>query len=181
MIATSVDAFGAIGRLLEYPGAGYRTHLTQCLECLADGNPEALARIRRFAAAIDGLSVQQLQERFTETFDLNPVCTLEVGWQLFGEEYARGNFLVTMRQLLRTHEVPESSELPDHLTHVLSLLDRLESEARVELVERYVSPAVAKMLTSFEGKDGPYEDVMQAVGTLIADVTTAQTAEVAHD
>jgi hypothetical protein len=64
---------------------------------------------------------------------------------------------------------------------VLLLLDRLEPEARVELVERYVSPAVAKMLTSFEGKDGPYEDVMQAVGTLIADVTTAQTAEVAHD
>ena len=31
------------------------------------------------------LAQHQLQELFIQTFDLNPVCSLEMGWHLFGE------------------------------------------------------------------------------------------------
>ncbi len=41
------------------------------------------------------------EELYTRTFDLNPVCALEIGWHLFGEDYERGAFLVRMRDQLR--------------------------------------------------------------------------------
>ena len=37
---------------------------------------------------------EQIQELYTRTFDINPVCTLEIGWHIFGEDYARGALLV---------------------------------------------------------------------------------------
>ena len=69
------------------------------------------------------LGSTELEELYTRTFDINPVCSLEVGWHLFGEDYNRGAFLVRMRGLLREHGIEEGAELPDHLESVLRVLD----------------------------------------------------------
>ena len=82
--------------------------------------------VEEFAAGIAGLSLYQRQELFIQTFDLNPVCSLEMGWHLFGENYDRGLLLVKMRQLLRAHGIAEGAELPDHLPNGLRLLARME-------------------------------------------------------
>ena len=54
------------------------------------------SRMRRRAFRSSGSFVEQhelwqIEETFTRTFDVNPACALEVGWHLFGEEYARGH------------------------------------------------------------------------------------------
>ena len=61
----------------------------------------------------------QLEELYTRTFDLNPVCTPEVGWHIYGEQYRRGRFLVQARELLKIVGVDERGELPDHLMSLL--------------------------------------------------------------
>ena len=76
------------------------------------------------------------QELYVQTFEFNPACTLELGWHLFGENYERGEFLVRMRDLLRRHGIAESTELPDHLTHVLALVGRLDHEEAAELAAK---------------------------------------------
>ena len=40
----------------------------------------------------------------------------------FGEEYARGMFLVRMREEMRKYNLAESVELPDHISHVLAVV-----------------------------------------------------------
>jgi nitrate reductase delta subunit len=103
------------------------------------------------------------QELYVQTFEFNPACTLEIGWHLFGENYERGEFLVRMRQELRRYEIPETAELPDHLTHLLALIGRMERQDAVELAGQFLLPALAKIQDAL--KENPYESVIAAVRT----------------
>jgi nitrate reductase delta subunit len=112
-------------------------------------------------------SLEEVQEIYTRTFDINPVCTLEVGWHIYGEDYARGAFLVKMRELLRENGVPESQELPDHLTHVLLILGLLEGAIADDLAARYVLPALNKMLTAMADSETPYKVILEAADQMV--------------
>lgn len=155
--------YDRLGGLLRYPDAAYLADTDTCARTLAAADPEAAACIERFAAAVRGMAVTDLEELFTRTFDINPLCTLEVGWQLFGEEYERGTFLVRMRQEMRRLGLVESTELPDHLAHVLAVLGRMEPEQADDFAAACVLPAVERMRTSLAGKDVPYEHALEAV------------------
>lgn len=155
--------YSLLGRVLTYPDPDYRGWVEQCRARLATTDPEAARRIERFSDETRGLVLVRLQELYTQTFDLNPVCSLEVGWQLYGEEYTRGSFLVTVRQQMRRHGVPESVELPDHLTNVLPLLDALEENEVRAFSLTYLIPALKKMLPAFEGKNCPYAHILLAL------------------
>jgi nitrate reductase delta subunit len=101
------------------------------------------------------------QELYVQTFEFNPACTLEIGWHLFGENYERGEFLVRMREQLRRYGIVESSELPDHLTHLLALIGRMEHEEAAELAGHFLLPALAKIQDGL--KENPYGSVIAAV------------------
>ena len=173
--------YALLGRLLEYPDESFPQSLADCRRGLKRTHPDTALQIDSFASGVEGLSLERLQELFTQTFDLSPICSLEVGWQLYGEEYSRGAFLVAMRGLLREHGVQEAVELPDHLTHILPLLDRLESPRRVEFDDQYLKPAMAKMLKAFQGKESPYEHVLQACEDLLPHSQQRRPARVTHE
>ena len=160
--------FEQMGRLLTYPGADYGNHLECCLTSLPLGDAEADSLLADFAGQMQSLPLERAQELYTQTFDLNPVCSLEVGWQLYGEEYARGRFLVAMREQLRRHGIPESRELPDHLTHALSLLDHMESEEAREFTKAFLIPAMDKMVTGFPEQNNPYRNLLLAIARLLS-------------
>lgn len=160
--------FEPMGRLLTYPGADYGEHLERCRASLPFGDAEADSRLRSFTRQIQSLPLERAQELYTQTFDLNPVCSLDVGWQLYGEDYTRGSFLVAMREQLRRHRIRESQELPDHLTHVLTLLDRLEPEEAREFTKAFLIPAMNKMLTGLNGQQNPYRDLLLAIAKLLS-------------
>jgi nitrate reductase delta subunit len=101
-----------------------------------------------------------MQELYVQTFEFNPACTLEIGWHLFGENYERGEFLVRMRQELRRHGIPESTELPDHLTHLLPLIDRMEHAEAARLAGEYLLPALGKIQLA---EDNPYGPVLESI------------------
>jgi len=103
------------------------------------------------------------QELYVQSFEFNPACTLEIGWHLFGENYERGEFLVRMREELRRHGILETTELPDHLTHMLLLIDRMEHEEAAELAGLSLLPALAKIQDAIKGNS--YESLIAAVRT----------------
>jgi len=124
---------------------------------------DAVPGLGAFADRVRAGPPEDLEEQFTRTFDINPLVSLEVGWHLYGEDYSRGAFLVRMRGLMREHGVEESGELPDHLTHVLVTLGRMESEEADGLARGFVLPAVAKILAALDGKDNDYRLPLEAV------------------
>lgn len=178
MTGSTLDGLAA---LLNYPEAGYCERAELCRRALAENHPEASRHLSKFLEALRGLATEQLQELFTQTFDLNPACVLEVGWQLYGDEYKRGEFLVKMRQNLSRHEMPESAELPDHLTRVLPLLSRMAPEEAEPLAGDFVAPAVRKMLAGLEGKQNPFEDLLKAVGEALGGRTARDSQGVKHE
>jgi nitrate reductase delta subunit len=155
--------YDSLAGLLQYPGEDYGQRAARCTQALAQVQPDAAPLLGEFCRRIEGLSTERLQELFTQTFDLDPTCSLEVGWHLFGEQYERGEFLVRMRQELRRHGLAESTELPDHLTHALAVLGRMELDEADTFAAACVFPALDKMRAGWEGKDNPFENVLEAI------------------
>jgi nitrate reductase delta subunit len=102
-----------------------------------------------------------MQELYVQTFEFNPACTLEIGWHLFGENYERGEFLVRMREQLRRYGIAETSDLPDHLRHLLLLIGRAAHNEAAELGGQFVLPALEKIREALNGN--VYESLIAAI------------------
>lgn len=134
----------AFGQLLTYPNQ----HTAEAAELLyiilMSDVPEAAKGISAFGTFIEQHDLWEVEEAFTQTFDvILPV--LDIGWHLFGEEYARGMFLVRMREELRKHGLVETTELPDHITHVLAIIGEMSDEDAGKFVRACILPAMLKM------------------------------------
>lgn len=158
--------------LLEYPVEDWR---------FRRGDPSALPKTATndslrsafalFASDTEKLSLSDLQELYTRTFDLSPVCALEIGYHLFGENYKRGVFLANLRETEAPFELGQEQQLPDYLPVLLRLLTKLdEEELRNALIVDCIIPALQKMLKNLSEGENPYRH-------LIAAVTTALKAE----
>ena len=143
----------ALAELFAYPGSGGRERI---LDALRSFGPELRKALAPFAKFVEETEATELEESFTRTFDINPVCTLEIGWHLYGEDYSRGAFLVSMRERMRALGIEETSELPDHITSVLAVLGRLEGAEADEFARGQVVPAINRMLDGFKIESHPY-------------------------
>jgi len=161
------EIYDGLGRILSYPGPIFRKNLEICWAHAAVANRAAAAFLWDLLEETRGMSTPDLQELYTRTFDLNPVCALDVGWHLYGEAYERGRFLVRMREMLRQVGIAEGTELPDHLTAVLPALGRLAPEEAGAFAAAYVLPALRRMLEGLAGKDNPYEKALAAARLLL--------------
>lgn len=153
----------AIARLLSYPDDQTVEAAELLYIILQSELPESAKDIARFGAYLEQHECWELEELFTRTFDVSPACALEVGWHLFGEEYTRGLFLVRMRQELRKYGLPESTELPDHIVHVLSIVAEMPSEEAGKFVRACVLPAASRMQAALEKIESPYAAVLSCL------------------
>ena len=155
-------ACALLAELVTYPDRQYATRLLAASDELSGVSPQAAEAMEAFATAIDPLSLGELQERYTGAFDLSPICPLEIGWHLFGEQYERGAFLVRMREALERHGIAESTELPDHLSYVLQLAGRLQPEA-MPVAPEQLERALTKMATSLDDSGSPFRHLLRAI------------------
>lgn len=179
----SKKIFDSLSKLIRYPSEDYHKLLNEfkinLLNLKSENDAEQAFRLSEdtiekinenfelFYSSVINLCREELEELYTQTFDINPVSSLEIGWHLFGETYERGSFLVKMRETLRELAVEESADLPDHITHVLLALGRMEKEEQTEFSEMFIVPALNKILDTFEGKNNPYENLLKIISMLI--------------
>jgi len=163
----NANEFELLAALLRYPTEGYTSEVARSCTVLANDDSEIGLLFRDFVQKTHSLSLEDLQVLYTTTFDLDPVCSLEVGWHLFGENYERGEFLVRMRGELRRLGVKESTELPDHLSHALEALGRMEPDEAADFAASCLFPALDKMIAGMKGKSNPFESVLIATTRLL--------------
>lgn len=155
------NIYKAFADLLDYPNDRWTTRVESVHRITADSDSEALAK---FLAGVEQLSLFDLQELYTRTFDLNPVCALEIGYHLFGENYKRGLFLANLRETESPFNLGQERQLPDYLPVLLRLLTTLdEKELRASLIGECLIPAIGKMLASFKESENPYRHLLEAV------------------
>ncbi|MBI4347742.1 MAG: nitrate reductase molybdenum cofactor assembly chaperone [Elusimicrobia bacterium] len=153
----------ALGELLAYPDASLAERLARALREAADGPGPLRDGLEAFAAEAGSTGPRALEELYTRTFDMNPKCSLEVGWHLYGEQYERGAFLVTMRGHMRRLGIAEDHELPDHLSHALAVHARMDAAEADRFAEEALRPALAKIVAGLGDEPGPYRHLLRAV------------------
>lgn len=154
--------------LLRYPGDGYIHELRAFVELVRQLRREVTPALLAFVDDSSGRSTEAMQELYTQTFDMTPDCALEVGWHLFGEDYARGAFLVDMRNRLREKGLDEGTELPDHLPTLLALVTRLDGKEADTLVKTALIPAIDRILIGLRKSASPFESTLDAVRAVLA-------------
>lgn len=153
---------------LEYPGEDWDTRLDRCKQWLTIQEPDVAVQFIRFRRNIKDLSIEKMQELYTQTFDLNPVCTLDIGYHLFGENYKRGELLARLRETESNYELGQSNQLPDHLPVLLRLLAKLEDEElRLALIGEILIPALGKMIEALSQTDNPYRVLIEVISNAL--------------
>ena len=150
--------------LLDYPDVATQQSAEACLLLLRDARPEAVAPLERFIGFLAAEPPRRIEETFTATFDLQPLCHPYVGYQLCGETQKRALFLMQLQQIYKRHGFTVTGELPDHLATILRFLATIdESACRDEILHDGLIPALEKILASLDEKNHPYAALLGAL------------------
>ena len=89
MALAKSQRYDLLAALFNYPHDGdYHELLKFSIDGIGQDCPGAVEFLTELSDHIEGMSLEQIQELYTRTFDINPVCTLEIGWHIYGEDYA---------------------------------------------------------------------------------------------
>lgn len=165
--------------LLDYPVADWQSRCDECKELLTAERESFVSQFSLFASETQRLSLSELQELYTRTFDLSPVCALDIGYHLFGENYKRGVFLANLRETEAPFDLGQEHQLPDYLPVLLRLLAKLDEEdLRSALIVDCMIPALEKMLKTLSEGENPYRHLIAAVNTKLKSEAGAYPATV---
>jgi nitrate reductase assembly molybdenum cofactor insertion protein NarJ len=159
-----------LARLFDYPQRNYPRWVQSVYDILAGRYVLAAAEIDVFAKSLptEGKpfsqeALDEVQEIFTRSFDVQAITTLSVGYVMFGDDYKRGELLVNLNRELRQAGIDCGSELPDHLPTVLRLMARWEDrELAKEFAEEILHPALERVIAEFgqrrmQAREGLYK------------------------
>lgn len=149
--------------VLEYPGVSFDSKLETARK--ASGSTE------RMETALSGLATYletegktKAEERYTQLFDISPVCTLHIGYHLFGDAYGRGELLAGLVGELRKANVSLGTEIPDFLPTLLRLVPRIDNdEDRQIFLEQVLLPGLEKMEASMGEAKDPWSAIIRAL------------------
>lgn len=155
-----------LAKLFDYPRQDYGRWVQATYNILVDSYPEAAAEIQKFARALPTSSeelspesLDEIQEIFTRSFDVQAITTLGVGYVMFGDDYKRGEVLVNLSREQDAVGINYADELPDHLPNVLRLMARWEDrELAAEFAQEILYPALERMVAEFEPKRSDERD-----------------------
>lgn len=142
---------GTLASLVDFPVDGFAERVKEA-QLLLDGKyPEVSAVLEPFTDFVTMSSLDQVQELYTRTFEVQAITTLDVGYLLFGDDYKRAELLVN---LSREHTKVGNDcgyELADHLPNVIRLTSHMqEDEVRQELMEKIICPGLKRMISEFD-------------------------------
>lgn len=170
-------SYNALANLLDYPGADW----SRQIELMSAELTEEANAFAQFGANIANLSLAELQELYTRTFDLSPVCALDIGYHLFGENYKRGVFLANLRETEAPFDLGQEHQLPDYLPVLLRLVARLgDDELRASLIAECLIPALEKMQKALGEGDNPYRHLLETVRTTLQSEVGVDSSEPAE-
>ena len=128
-----------ISHLLQYPDESLLGWLPAYREILNEiESVTTQNRYDRILAYFEQTSLIQLQELYTETFDLSPSNCMNLTYHRWGDTEKRGPALAHLEELyLRSGFERISSELPDFLPLILEFISERPDVASSEIIPLY--------------------------------------------
>ncbi len=152
---------------LEYPTPDTANTIAHAAKPLDEGD-EMRRPLLNLAGWLNVSARGKAEEWYSQIFDLSPVCTLNLGFHLFGEQYERGAFLAGLVAECRAAGVPLGTDLPDYLPTILRLLARIEDRADAQILCGHaVLPALTRMNEALVDSKAPWAKVLAALPALL--------------
>lgn len=137
--------------LLRYPSKGYALKAQECFAMLQNSYPDAAEEIKPFVDYMYLHSEDEREELYTKTFDVQPICYLDLGYVLFGEDYKRGAFLLHMQEEQLKANNDCGTDLSDNISNILTLYTKTNNQALLdELAVKILIPGLEKMIAEFK-------------------------------
>ncbi len=136
--------------LLRYPSKDYPKQVEACQKMLDEKYPEVAMEMKRFTEYVNTHNEDQWQELFTKSFDVQPICYLDLGYVIFGEDYKRGAFLLHMQEEQLKAKNDCGTDLSDNICNMLTLYTKTDDYNLLdELAVKIMIPGVEKMVSEF--------------------------------
>lgn len=167
--------FNAFAALLRYPEHGPEACVTAvenaraAAKAAGTGSATFFQRLEGLREFFATQTLKDLEERYTQTFDINPAVTLDAGFHLFGLSYKRGTFLVKLQESLREAGLDKGTELADHLPVLLELAAALPAPEASEFIAECVAFPVRRMTAGFPPGEAGYASVIATLNDYLKD------------
>lgn len=158
------DAYQLFAEILDYPGPSVAEATRQCVAMVEAECPEAAVKLKDFEMASSASELTGLQQLYTGSFDLQPDCTFNMSYHLFGDDRRRSMFLAELKGIYESNSFQTGNELPDHLCLILRFIAlKGPGEQTDELAQECVVPAIRRMLSTLKPGDNPYKHALEAL------------------
>jgi nitrate reductase assembly molybdenum cofactor insertion protein NarJ len=163
-MAEILQKYSILAGLFDYPDQKTDEVLRLTNDILQTQYSSVMDTFRQFEGTIGGMDLHSREEYFINTFEVEALISMDLGYILFGEDYKRGNFLAMMQQEQISAGNNLGSELADHLPNVMRLLPLMsEREVAEELAYSIILPAIREILKKFENTDNVYQYAFETV------------------
>ena len=164
-MANRDEIYALYADVLTYPMRLPTTAIDKLKTLLSTHTNDVKTGPNAFSSFIHDCPCSRLQEIYTSTFDLQVVCFPYVGYQLFGESYKRGTFMVKILEFYKQHHFDfDKKELPDFIGVMLRFIGQLtDAELLFNLLNECMIPALEKMLKNFTSTANPYLALLQSL------------------
>lgn len=156
--------YASLAEMFRYPTEELKNHSKEWSRIAGAYDKGLMKHLDPFIEQIKGKPLNFQQEYYTGTFDVQAACHLDTGYILFGEDFKRAVFLVNIKEEQQKAGIDCGTELPDHLTNILTLLPRIkDADLAEELVVSMLIPALNEMISKFNNADNLYKGLLEIV------------------
>ncbi|MEK7722272.1 MAG: hypothetical protein AAB359_07775, partial [Elusimicrobiota bacterium] len=102
-----------VSQVFKYPTEGLKNSLSGLEAYCAGTNHSHAEKVSLAVKEAGKFSLTGLEEIYADLFYIKPLVSLDIGFQLFGDEKKRVEFLLHLKGLQQRYGVDCGSELPD--------------------------------------------------------------------
>lgn len=156
--------YSKLAELFTYPDDDLLEKVSEVNQIIEENYPNCKVCSTAFTVYLSTKTLEEQQEYYINTFDINAQCYIDIGYILFGEDYKRGEFLVNLSKEHKKAGNDCGSELADHLPNLLRLLPKIEDKKFAEeLAFCMIIPALKEMIKSFKDESNIYRKTLDAL------------------
>lgn len=163
------NLYTCLGQALRFPHKDIMPYIDESIKIMEMGHyrEEILKELGSFKKDVERLSIEELQELYSYTFEFTSETTLDMGWYSH-EGFKRATNLLTIKTMFREQGFPfeevAKGELPDNLAVILLFLGHLNDEQlKSSFVRSYVIVAMEKLNRNFQTKRNAYRHLINAI------------------
>lgn len=157
-----------LANMLEYPQEDFPKKINELNDQMTNLNTkdDSMNLLKEFIEFVNIHKIEELQELYIKTFEVNPICSLYASIHLFGEEsFKRSDFMARLKQAYNEYGMAfDEKELPDFIPIILRFTIYLKDEKRLEdFIKRCILKPLSTMIETLGNKSNPYKSLMEYI------------------